>query len=195
MTNSYQADAEARRESRLVRERIRRWLLKPLSCAVGVKRCAQTSCREPRSNATRTSGLFRSSQLLSSNVGFARQPNGARYKDAACSGDCGEGLSFRDPGDEWRRALSLVTNTPLPLSEVSEALGYSEQGVYTEAFRCWHGGTPHRFRMQRLVEALEGESAAIICPACRRTSWQGSPASLRTRLSPAPRIALERPLP
>ena len=80
----------------------------------------------------------------------------------ASSGDCGEGLSFRIPWDEWRRAraLSLVTNTRLPLSEVSEALGYSEQGVYTEAFRCWYGGTPHRVRMQRLAEALEGESAA-----------------------------------
>lgn len=63
------------------------------------------------------------------------------------------GLSFRIPWDEWRRAraLSLVTNTRLPLSEVSEALGYSEQGVYTEAFRCWYGGTPHRVRMQRLA--------------------------------------------
>jgi AraC-like DNA-binding protein len=62
-----------------------------------------------------------------------------------------EGLSFRDLLDEWRRAraLSLVTNTRLPLSEVSEALGYSEQGVFTQAFRRWYGGTPHRFRTQR----------------------------------------------
>ena len=66
---------------------------------------------------------------------------------SACSGDCGE---VRDPWDEWRRAraLSLVTNTRLPRRC---PLGYSEQGVYTEAFRCWYGGTPHRFRMQRLV--------------------------------------------
>jgi AraC-like DNA-binding protein len=64
-----------------------------------------------------------------------------------------EGLCFRDLLDEWRRAraLSLVTNTRLPLSEVSEALGYSEQGVFTQAFRRWYGGTPHRFRMQRLA--------------------------------------------
>ncbi|MBV8613116.1 MAG: AraC family transcriptional regulator [Acetobacteraceae bacterium] len=62
-----------------------------------------------------------------------------------------EGLCFRNLLDEWRRsrALSLVTNTRLPLSEVSEALGYSEQSVFTEAFRRWYGGTPHRFRMQR----------------------------------------------
>ena len=63
-----------------------------------------------------------------------------------------EGLSFRDLLDEWRRtrALSLITNTRLPLSEVSEALGYSEQSVFTQAFRRWYGGTPHRFRVQRL---------------------------------------------
>ena len=62
-----------------------------------------------------------------------------------------EGLSFRDLLDEWRRmrALSLVTNTRLPLSEVSEALGYSEQSVFTQAFRRWYGGTPHRFRTQQ----------------------------------------------
>jgi AraC-like DNA-binding protein len=62
-----------------------------------------------------------------------------------------EGLSFRDLLDEWRRAraLSLVTSTRLPLSEVSEALGYSEQSVFTQAFRRWYGGTPHRFRTQR----------------------------------------------
>ena len=62
-----------------------------------------------------------------------------------------EGLSFRGLLDEWRRAraLSLVNNSRLPLSEVSEALGYSEQSVFTHAFRRWYGGTPHRFRKQR----------------------------------------------
>ena len=38
------------------------------------------------------------------------------------------------------RALSLVTNTRLPLSEVSDALGYSEQSVFTQAFQRWYGG-------------------------------------------------------
>jgi AraC-like DNA-binding protein len=64
-----------------------------------------------------------------------------------------EGLRFRDLLDEWRRgrALSLVTNTRLPLSEVSDALGYSEQSVFTQAFRRWYGGTPYRFRNQRVL--------------------------------------------
>ena len=61
-----------------------------------------------------------------------------------------EGMSFRDLVDEWRRAraLSLVTNTRLPLSEVSEALGYAEQSVFTKSFRRWFGGTPLSFRAQ-----------------------------------------------
>ena len=67
-----------------------------------------------------------------------------------------EGMSFRDLVDEWRRAraLSLVTNTRLPLSEVSEALGYSEQSVFTKAFRRWYGGTPLRFRSQKVAVAV-----------------------------------------
>jgi AraC-like DNA-binding protein len=64
-----------------------------------------------------------------------------------------EGLSFRDLVDEWRRAraLTLVTQTRLPLSKVAEALGYAEQSVFTQAFRRWYGGTPLRYRSQKLV--------------------------------------------
>lgn len=61
-----------------------------------------------------------------------------------------EGHSYRDLLDEWRRgrALSLVTNTRLPLAEVSDALGYSEQSVFTQAFQRWYGATPQRCRVQ-----------------------------------------------
>jgi AraC-like DNA-binding protein len=60
------------------------------------------------------------------------------------------GTSFRELVDEWRRdrALALVTHTRLPLSEVSDALGYSEQSVFTSAFRRWYGGTPLRYRAE-----------------------------------------------
>ena len=66
-----------------------------------------------------------------------------------------DGLSFRDLVDDWRRAraLALVTNTRLPLSEVSEALGYSEQSIFTQAFRRWYGDTPLRYRSQKLAFA------------------------------------------
>jgi hypothetical protein len=140
----------------LERERIRLWLLKPLSCALGVKRCAQTSCREP------TSGVFRSSQLLGSNPGFARQPNGARYKGAACSGDCGEGLSFRIPWDEWRRPgrcrwsptnACRCRSCPRHSAIPSRACTPRHSGVGTAARRIASGCSDWR-------QALEGESAA-----------------------------------
>lgn len=59
-----------------------------------------------------------------------------------------EDTSFRDLLDEWRRerALSMVTNTRLPLSEISHALGYSEQSIFSQAFRRWYGDAPLRIR-------------------------------------------------
>lgn len=60
----------------------------------------------------------------------------------------GEGTSLRELVDEWRRdrALSMVTNTRLPLSEISQALGYSEQSVFSQAFRRWFGNAPQKLR-------------------------------------------------
>lgn len=59
-----------------------------------------------------------------------------------------EGTSFRALVDEWRRdrALSMVTNTRLPLSEISHMLGYAEQSVFTQAFRRWYGAPPLKIR-------------------------------------------------
>ena len=45
--------------------------------------------------------------------------------------------------DEARTVLAALPDAPA--AEVSEALGYSEQSVFTQAFRRWYGGTPHRF--------------------------------------------------
>lgn len=67
-----------------------------------------------------------------------------------------EGLAFRDLIEEWRRqrALSLVTHTRLPLSEVSEAVGYADQSIFTRAFQRWYGDTPLAFRRDMVpVEA------------------------------------------
>ncbi len=63
------------------------------------------------------------------------------------------GATFRGLVDDWRRdrALSLVTTTRLPLSEVSAALGYSEQAVFTQAFRRWYGRAPLRVRTEWLA--------------------------------------------
>lgn len=59
-----------------------------------------------------------------------------------------EHLAFRDLMDEWRRtrALSLVTRTSLPLSQVSEAVGYADQSVFTRAFQRWYGASPLVYR-------------------------------------------------
>jgi AraC-like DNA-binding protein len=42
------------------------------------------------------------------------------------------------------RALSLVTRT---LSEVSLAVGFADQSIFTRAFTRWYGKTPHAYRL------------------------------------------------
>lgn len=66
-----------------------------------------------------------------------------------------EGLTFRDLVDGWRRtrALSLVTNTRLPLGEVSLALGYSEQSIFSRAFQRWYGKAPLAYRYEDAAPA------------------------------------------
>lgn len=65
-----------------------------------------------------------------------------------------EGTSFRELVDEWRRdrAMSLVTLTRVPLSDVADALGYAHQAVFTRAFSRWYGHPPLSYRKQS-VEA------------------------------------------
>lgn len=59
-----------------------------------------------------------------------------------------EGVAFRDLIDGWRkaRALSLICHTLLPLSEVSLALGYTDQSIFSRAFQRWYGKAPLAFR-------------------------------------------------
>lgn len=59
-----------------------------------------------------------------------------------------EGASFSTLVDDWRRgrALSLITHTRLPLSEVSLAIGYSDQSTFSRAFQRWYGVTPLAYR-------------------------------------------------
>lgn len=68
-----------------------------------------------------------------------------------------EGLAFRDLIEEWRkrRALSLVTHTRLPLAEVSEAVGYADQSIFTRAFQRWYGDTPLAFRRDTIPSRAE----------------------------------------
>ncbi len=55
-----------------------------------------------------------------------------------------EGVAFRELVDAWRkaRALSLVAHTRLPLAEVSLAMGYTDQSIFSRAFQRWYGEAP-----------------------------------------------------
>lgn len=66
-----------------------------------------------------------------------------------------EGTSFRELLDDWRRAraMSLITRTTLPLSQVSLAVGYADQSIFSRAFQRWYGAGPLAFRKRGAPEA------------------------------------------
>lgn len=72
-----------------------------------------------------------------------------------------DGTSFRNLMDDWRRtrALSLVTQTRLPLSEVTQALGYADQSVFSRAFQRWYGDSPLAVRQRGMALAAELHTA------------------------------------
>lgn len=59
-----------------------------------------------------------------------------------------QGTSFSRLLDEYRRALAieLLERGTLPLVQVADALGYSDQSVFNQAFRRWTDSTPAAFR-------------------------------------------------
>lgn len=59
-----------------------------------------------------------------------------------------EATSFSDVTEDARRerAMELLQTTELPLDEIAERLGYSDQANFGRAFRRWTGGTPAAFR-------------------------------------------------
>ncbi len=64
-----------------------------------------------------------------------------------------EGVSFRSLMDDWRRAraLALITRTRLPLSEISLALGYADQSIFSRAFQRWYGEAPLSYRQMEVA--------------------------------------------
>jgi AraC-like DNA-binding protein len=70
-----------------------------------------------------------------------------------------EGVTFRDLVDDWRkaRARTLVTQTRLPLSEISLALGYADQSIFSRAFQRWYGAGPLAYRQQALKDAVSSD--------------------------------------
>jgi AraC-like DNA-binding protein len=59
-----------------------------------------------------------------------------------------EGLTFGEILDCVRReqARAYLTGTDLPLTEISDRLGFAEPAVLSRCSRRWWGVTPHRFR-------------------------------------------------
>ncbi|KAA1193324.1 AraC family transcriptional regulator [Pseudohalioglobus sediminis] len=61
-----------------------------------------------------------------------------------------EGTSFRDLLEEIRYGLAreYLTDTDLPMEEISSLLGYTESGNFSHAFRRWAGLAPSAWRQQ-----------------------------------------------
>jgi len=61
-----------------------------------------------------------------------------------------EGSSYRELLDEIRFGLArdYLTDTRLPLEEISALLGYSEPGNFSHAFRRWSGRSPRAYRQE-----------------------------------------------
>ncbi len=70
-----------------------------------------------------------------------------------------EDTSFRELIDDWRRsrALSLVTQTRMPLSQVAQALGFAETSVFTRAFQRWYGEAPLAVRKKGRTKGRDPE--------------------------------------
>ncbi len=60
----------------------------------------------------------------------------------------GRGMSYRGIKNEIRFEIArqLLEDTEVPLGEIAAALGYSEAGAFTRAFRRWSGQTPTAWR-------------------------------------------------
>jgi AraC-like DNA-binding protein len=61
-----------------------------------------------------------------------------------------EGVRFRDLALQirHRRAQALLRDTPIPVSEITRMLGYSDSANFTRAFRSAAGVSPQAFRAQ-----------------------------------------------
>ncbi|MFC9768178.1 AraC family transcriptional regulator [Rhodococcus jostii] len=65
------------------------------------------------------------------------------------------GTTFEEVVDQARRDLAeqFLSQTDLPLAEVSRLLGYRNQSAFSRAFRRWHNIPPLRWRRNRTHDA------------------------------------------
>lgn len=64
-----------------------------------------------------------------------------------------EGTSFQQLKDFVRRdkAIMLLTQQKMAISEVAEHIGYSDSAVFTRAFRQWTGLSPRKYRDKHTI--------------------------------------------
>jgi AraC-like DNA-binding protein len=69
------------------------------------------------------------------------------------------GMGYRAIANEVRFEIArqLLEDTEVPLGQIAAALGYSEAGVFTRAFRRWSGRTPTGWRQAMHLCDQEGE--------------------------------------
>jgi AraC-like DNA-binding protein len=72
-----------------------------------------------------------------------------------------EGTSYQQIKDLVRRdrAIYLLTNHMMPLSEIATAVGFSDPTVFARAFKNWIGVSPREYR----AEIAGDDNAAIRC--------------------------------
>jgi AraC-like DNA-binding protein len=100
-----------------------------------------------RLRATLRAGLaFRECAIeqVSAVIGIHRRTLERRLRD--------EGTTFTEQLDAARHdlAIQLLENTRLPMTEIADALDFSDPAVFSRAFRRWRGTTPSTWRAQRV---------------------------------------------
>lgn len=72
-----------------------------------------------------------------------------------------KGTSFQQLLDEARCEIAqqLLRSTQMPIVDVSAALGYADNSVFTRAFRRWAGTTPAAWRAETTGQGATGRAA------------------------------------
>ncbi len=71
-----------------------------------------------------------------------------------------EGLSYNGVVDQVRRelAVELVVSSALPLADVQQRVGYSEERAFRRAFHRWTGASPAQLRRLSTRTTLSSSS-------------------------------------
>jgi len=94
--------------------------------------------REHISKSLRQANIERSATLLNMSSRYLRQ----RLAE--------EGTSFREISNEIRQGYAdlYLRDTPMPLNQIANKLGFGDQASFTRAYRNWTGKTPGEIRKE-----------------------------------------------